>query len=159
MLTFFVTLHKVFTMDKKRIKLRIKEILKEKGLFCRDVAEKTGKRAQYISGIVNGGKPLSLNTLLMVADALDVEFADLFESSRQSAAEMELISLFIQESAFPSDGNPAFAARLLNSIHKVFFREKWKAFVADVMKNPQTREFVGKCRPYLSKATADDIVI
>lgn len=145
-------------MDKKSIKLRIKEILKDRGLTNRDIADMTGKKPQYISGVINGGTPMSLNTLLMVANALDVEFADLFESNRNELAEKELINLFVQEAAFPSDGNPAYAARLLNSIHNVLPRDRWIAFISDMTKDRQSKEFIEKCRPLLNQATADDIV-
>lgn len=58
--------------------LRIKEILKEKGMTAKQLAESMGKAPQYLNSVINGGKGASLNTLQEVAKALDVPIASLF---------------------------------------------------------------------------------
>jgi transcriptional regulator with XRE-family HTH domain len=65
-------------MEKELPKLRIKEILKEKGISQIELAEKMGKSKQYISNILSGGKGMSIATLVEIAKILDVEFRDLF---------------------------------------------------------------------------------
>lgn len=65
-------------MEKELPKLRIKEILKEKGISQIELAEKMGKSKQYISNILAGGKGMSIATLVEIAKILDVEFRDLF---------------------------------------------------------------------------------
>lgn len=65
-------------MEKELPKLRIKEILKEKGISQIELAEKMGKSKQYISNIFTGGKGMSIATLVEIAKILDVEFRDLF---------------------------------------------------------------------------------
>lgn len=60
------------------IRLRIKDILRNKGVSSKDLAEKLGKAPQYVSNIINGGKGASLATLSEIANALNVEMADLF---------------------------------------------------------------------------------
>lgn len=65
-------------MEKELPKLRIKEILKEKGISQIELAEKMGKSKQYISSILTGGKGMSIATLVEIAKILDVEFRDLF---------------------------------------------------------------------------------
>ena len=65
-------------MEKELPKLRIKEILKEKGISQIELAEKMGKSKQYISNILTGGKGMSIATLVEIAKILDVEFRDLF---------------------------------------------------------------------------------
>lgn len=65
-------------MEKELPKLRIKEILKEKGISQIELAEKMGKSKQYISNILTSGKGMSIATLVEIAKILDVEFRDLF---------------------------------------------------------------------------------
>ena len=65
-------------MEKELPKLRIKEILKEKGISQIELAEKMGKSKQYISNILTVGKVMSIATLVEIAKILDVEFRDLF---------------------------------------------------------------------------------
>lgn len=65
-------------MEKELPKLRIKEILKEKGISQIELAEKMGKSKQYINNILTGGKGMSIATLVEIAKILDVEFRDLF---------------------------------------------------------------------------------
>lgn len=67
------------------IELRIKQILKEKGITAKSLAdsivdEKKGKTMypQYLNNIINGGKGASLNTLQKIAEALNVPMSSLF---------------------------------------------------------------------------------
>lgn len=62
----------------KEVKLRVKEILSEKDMTLKELAEKMGKFPQYISNVVNGKKGVSVSSLMEIADALDVEIGDLF---------------------------------------------------------------------------------
>ena len=65
--------------------LRIKEILKEKGMTAKSLAESMGKAPQYMNSIINGGKGASLNTLQEIATALDVPVASLFADYKVDA--------------------------------------------------------------------------
>lgn len=67
-------------MDRNNIKLRIREILALKGMTNRALADKMQVSPQYVSNILTGSA-LSLNALYKIADALEVEFGDLFVSS------------------------------------------------------------------------------
>ncbi len=58
--------------------LRIKEILKERNMTSKSLAESMGKAPQYISNVANGGKGLSVKALEEIADKLDVPIASLF---------------------------------------------------------------------------------
>lgn len=60
------------------IELRIKQILQEKGMTAKGLAESMGKSPQYINNIINGGKGASINTLQAVATALDVPIYSVF---------------------------------------------------------------------------------
>lgn len=67
-------------MSRKDIKLRIREILAQKGMTNKALADKMGVLPQYISNILNG-RSLSINALVKVSEVLGVEFGDLFVSS------------------------------------------------------------------------------
>ncbi len=58
--------------------LRIKEILKERNMTGKALAESMGKAPQYISNIINGGKGVSVNSLEEIAKHLNVPIASLF---------------------------------------------------------------------------------
>lgn len=66
-------------LDEKVFKLRIKEILLEKGLSSKELAIRMEKAPQYVSNIINGGKGISVSTLIDIAKALEVEFRELFD--------------------------------------------------------------------------------
>ena len=57
--------------------LRIKEILKEKGIYQKDLSEKIGVAEISLSRSINGNP--SLDTLQKIADALNVPISELFE--------------------------------------------------------------------------------
>lgn len=67
-------------MSRKDIKLRIREILSQRGMTNKALADKMGVLPQHVSNILNG-RSLSINALTKIADALNVNFGDLFESS------------------------------------------------------------------------------
>lgn len=68
-------------MSREDIKLRIRDILAQKGMDCASLAEKMGKSPQYINNVLNKRKDMSLNALIGISEALGVEFGDLFVSS------------------------------------------------------------------------------
>lgn len=70
----------LMSMNRKDIKLRIREILTQRGMTNKALADKMGVLPQHISNILSG-RSLSINALVKVADALEVEFGDLFVSS------------------------------------------------------------------------------
>lgn len=57
--------------------LRIKELMNEKKITGRMIADCMGKTPQYVSNILNG-RGMSLNALVELARILDVEVRDLF---------------------------------------------------------------------------------
>lgn len=67
-------------MDRSSIKFRIRDIMAQKGITGKILAERMGVSIQHISNILSN-RGVSINSLLKVADALGVEFGDLFESS------------------------------------------------------------------------------
>lgn len=58
--------------------LRIKEILKERNMTGKSLAESMGKAPQYISNVINGGKGVSINSLEEIAKHLEVPISSLF---------------------------------------------------------------------------------
>ncbi|WP_052079253.1 helix-turn-helix domain-containing protein [Porphyromonas sp. COT-108 OH2963] len=71
-------------MQEEIVRLRIKEILKERGMQVKDLAEMLGKSRSYISDIMNCKKGISISSLTDIARALDVEFRDLFIYTRKN---------------------------------------------------------------------------
>ena len=72
------------------VELRIKEILSNKGMTAKYLAQLMGKSPQYVSNIING-KGTSLNTLQEVADKLQVPVSALFADYVQPDNEATLI--------------------------------------------------------------------
>ena len=64
--------------NKDMAELRIKEILKERNMTSKSLAESMGKAPQYISNVINGGKGVSINSLEEIARHLDVPISSLF---------------------------------------------------------------------------------
>ena len=58
---------------------RIKEILDQKGLKSKDLAEKMGVTPQYISGIIREQDGASVSMLSNIAKNLEVPLASLFD--------------------------------------------------------------------------------
>lgn len=66
------------------MELRIKSILKEKGMTNIAIADKVGITRPNMSNIVNGKTKPSLETLDKIADALNVHISELFEQPQQN---------------------------------------------------------------------------
>ena len=62
--------------------LRIKEILKEKGMSQKDLAERLGVAPVTFSLTINGNP--TVGTLQKIADVLNVQISDLFDGSDDS---------------------------------------------------------------------------
>lgn len=77
---------KIIPMNKENdvFRLRVKDILKERGQTQKELAAKMGKSPQYIANILNSEQGVSVNVLIDFAKALDVEFRDLFAATRGS---------------------------------------------------------------------------
>lgn len=63
--------------------LRIKEVLTEKGVTGKDLANKIGLTETSISRIVKGDQYPKIETLIAIASALDVDVKDLFVSTKE----------------------------------------------------------------------------
>lgn len=70
--------------------LRIKEILKEKGVSGKSLADQLGITENSLSLIVNEKRQPRYETLIDIAKKLDVDIKDLFNSTKAS----ETIELF-----------------------------------------------------------------
>lgn len=68
--------------EKDIFRLRVKEILKERGLTQKELAAMMGKSPQYIANVLNSEQGISVNVLIELARVLDVEFRDLFAVTR-----------------------------------------------------------------------------
>lgn len=68
--------------DESIFKLRVKEILKEKNMTQKELAAQMGKSPQYIANVLNAEQGISINVLIEFAKNLNVEFRDLFATTR-----------------------------------------------------------------------------
>ena len=68
--------------------LRIKEILKERNMTSKSLAESMRKRPQYISNVINGGKGISINSLEEIAKHLNVPISSLFADYKSSSGSL-----------------------------------------------------------------------
>ena len=62
--------------------LRLKEVLSQKGLSAKWLSEKLGISPGYLSDIVRHKKTPSIETLVQIAEALDVDVCELFNRSK-----------------------------------------------------------------------------
>lgn len=65
--------------------LRIKELLKEKGVTAKQLAEKLGKSESSVSLTIKNGNPTA-DTLEKIAVALGCDVSELFESTSNNHA-------------------------------------------------------------------------
>ena len=61
------------------LKLRIKEVAKRNGLKIKDVAERVGKRPEYITNINKGRINTTIDLLQRIADAIEVPVHELIQ--------------------------------------------------------------------------------
>ena len=66
------------TLTYMYMQLRVKEILKERGLSQKDLAGKMGVAEISLSRSINGNP--SMDTLIKIAEALEVEMGELFSA-------------------------------------------------------------------------------
>lgn len=71
---------------------RIKDILNEKGMTAKELAERMGVTPQYISGIIRETGSASVSVLSNIAKILEVPVAALFDDFNQCSQN----SLFIE---------------------------------------------------------------
>lgn len=100
-------------------KLRIKAILSEKNMTSKELAERMGKAPQYVSNIINGGKGVSISTLIEVAKTLNVEFRELFASPEKVKGE-DLTALIQYKGEF-------YKATTLDELEKIVAEIKEKS--------------------------------
>jgi putative transcriptional regulator len=65
------------TMTTGAVRFRLSEILKERGMKQKDLAEKMGVHEQTISRLIGGVRQIDLTTLAKLCDALGVSVEDL----------------------------------------------------------------------------------
>lgn len=66
---------------------RLKEVLKEKGITGKELAEKVNVTEASISNLVQGDSIPRKDLLLQIAETLDVDIRDLFISTKESKSE------------------------------------------------------------------------
>ena len=67
--------------------LRLKEVLKEKGLTGKELSETVGVTENAISMIINNKRQPRFDLLLQIAMTLDVDIRELFKSTKETVNE------------------------------------------------------------------------
>lgn len=67
--------------------LRLKEVLSEKGMQNKDLADKIGVTPTTISNITQGNNFPKPETLLKIAEVLDVDIRELFTPTKETETE------------------------------------------------------------------------
>lgn len=67
--------------------LRLKELFKEKKISSKDLSLKLGITENALSMIVNGKRQPRFELLLQIAQMIDVDVRDLFNSTKETATE------------------------------------------------------------------------
>ena len=70
--------------------LRIKELLEQKGMSRRILSEQLGISIVHMNNIVNGKSLPSMEKLMKISQILDVDFRELFISTKQSISISEI---------------------------------------------------------------------
>tara|TARA_R110002072_G_scaffold72354_2_gene173018 strand:+ start:4170 stop:4454 length:285 start_codon:yes stop_codon:yes gene_type:complete len=72
--------------------LRLKEILKEKGISGKDLSERVNVTPASISNIVQGNSFPKPELLLSIANVLEMDVRDLFHPTKETASETIYVS-------------------------------------------------------------------
>lgn len=72
--------------------LRIKEILDEKQISIKEFAELTGLSYTYSTEVIRNVKFPRKETLLDIADKLEVDIKDLFHSTKSNRSKVEILN-------------------------------------------------------------------
>lgn len=92
-------------MDLKKV-LRLKEVLKEKNVTGKELAEMLNLTETSVSRILNGTQYPKLETLLNISEALQVDIKDLFNSTKNTKA------LYIKD----NEGNLVEVGQIKNEV-------------------------------------------
>ncbi|WP_312133707.1 helix-turn-helix transcriptional regulator [Empedobacter sp.] len=80
--------------------LRLKEVLKEKGLTGKELAEKVNVTEATISNLAKGDSIPRKELLIQIAEVLDVDIKELFNSTK-GPGEQETLYIFKDDSYIP----------------------------------------------------------
>ena len=69
---------------------RIREILSEKGITAKELAEKMGATPQYISGIIREKDTASVRVLSNIAQILEVPLSSLFDDYQKPESSVKV---------------------------------------------------------------------
>ncbi len=146
-------------MGREIIKLQVKEILKERGMTGKDLAQKMGVKSSYLYNVIGNAKGMSLNALVNIAETLGVEFSELFipPTQKHNGALDSLKRLLVSEISFPADASPRIVGFLLDAIKENTTREEWLEFLRVHIRNAFPKNLFEKCKILMKADTAEDV--
>lgn len=75
------------------IEIRLKEVMKEKGISGRKLAEMLGSQPQYISNICNGRQNMSLDMLKRISDLLGIQLWELLVDPKDMSGDGDFVAM------------------------------------------------------------------
>lgn len=126
--------------------LRIKEILKEKGMTNADLQNELGVSKQYISNIVNGRQSVSMSRLAEIAVALNVPIWQLFASPEEVSSQ-EFVAFFYHKG---KTHTPTTMKEVLDIL------EVWNE--SEFKKECHNRDFIDLCDKYQGDKPIRDLI-
>ena len=102
---------------KELIGRRIKEARQAKGLSQEALSEKIGMSAKYLSSVERGKENPTLDTLVKLADALEIETSELFNYQHKKSPEelRQLVSRLMDEG---HDEKLRLMAKIITAIYR-----------------------------------------
>ena len=121
------------------MKYRIKEILEQKGMTIAELARKLKMNQSYITGIANGKVAVSNYRLAEIAEALGVQFNEIFDDEIYHKTKMKMMmietSIEIEESVSEKDLQGNWQSQAFGTYHNLTFTGNEYAFYKADVKN------------------------
>lgn len=133
---------------------RIKEVAKEKGVKCKDLATALGVCPQYVSHLFHG-RGIGVGMLLRVATALGVGVRDLIVKSESDVRIVEEAKGMLAEYLRSGNPDPLAVARMIVAIWRIAWPENRPSVMSQFVRPILPLDFdASLCRAYLTDAEA-----
>lgn len=97
--------------------LRIKELRRSKGMSQEILAEKTGISSKYLSSIERGKENPTFDTFIKLAEALNIELAEVFNFSHEDKSSKELRTFITDLIKVGTDERLKLTAKIVKALY------------------------------------------
>lgn len=102
---------------KKLIGLRIKSLRHSEGLSQEELAERMGISSKYLSSIERGKENPTLDTVIKLAGALEIELSEIFNISHEGKSKKDLVTFITTLLKTRDEEKLKLAARLIKAVY------------------------------------------